>query len=80
LLSIKVEKNETETDNNQWFEIIPVIIDNNEFKDDIEFLNSGDIIGIKGRIRKRNEKIILFCEKLQNFCIDNYKISVNNQS
>ncbi len=65
-MKIKVEKPFYENDED-WYDIISVNMDNEKFAEQINSLSKGMIVGIKGRLNSFNSNSIIVCEKIQIF-------------
>ena len=53
--------------NQHEYQIVPVEVNKKIFKNEINLLKSGTIIGIKGRINYDNQKINLIAERIKIF-------------
>ncbi|MDR0856895.1 MAG: hypothetical protein LBM76_00690 [Mycoplasmataceae bacterium] len=67
IISVKVEKPFVENSDEDWYDLIEVEAENDLFKDELNKLEKGSIIGIKGRIKKIGEKLSCVCERMQIF-------------
>lgn len=66
-VEMKVEKNFVENNEDDWYEIINVLFNNEVFKYDLKNVVDGSIIGIKGRISPQNQEMKIIGERLQVF-------------
>jgi single-stranded DNA-binding protein len=62
-----VEKPFVENENDEWYELIKCEINNEDFKQEIEKLKKGDIVGIKGRIQSYKNFQNILSERIQIF-------------
>ncbi|GMO16590.1 MAG: hypothetical protein Ta2E_07920 [Mycoplasmoidaceae bacterium] len=63
IVSIKVEKNLNENEKNEWYDLVLVELNNNDFASELNKINKNDIVGVKGRLS--NNKVIV--ERFQIF-------------
>ncbi|MDR3330124.1 MAG: hypothetical protein LBS76_02480 [Mycoplasmataceae bacterium] len=70
LVTFKVEKPYLETSEEEWYDLIPVLVDKTIFNTEIKQLTQGAIIGVKGRLsfdKKEKSSLQVICERLQVF-------------
>lgn len=67
-LSLKVEKPFLYGDlNEEYYDFIPIELNNIVFKKQLNSITKGDLIGFKGRLRSDNQTIRVIAEKIQLF-------------
>jgi hypothetical protein len=67
IIKVKVEKPFIETQDEEWYDLVDVRLDNDLFKKEINLISSGSLVGIKGRIKMDNNYMHLIGERLQIF-------------
>ncbi len=65
-LLIKTEK-PNYTNEEDWYEKLSVLVSNEKFKQELESINNGTIIGIKGRLSLVNKQNRIISEKVHLF-------------
>lgn len=53
--------------NEEHYELIPIELNNKIFKNELDILNKGHLVGFKGRIKNENKNIKVIAEKIQMF-------------
>jgi lysyl-tRNA synthetase class II len=68
-MTLKVEKNECNGEKENWYDIVEVEVNEETFKDEFSALKTGDIVGVKGRIKNFAiaQNAVVTCERLQIF-------------
>jgi hypothetical protein len=67
IIKVKVEKPFIETQDEEWYDMVDVRLDNDLFEKEINLISSGSLVGIKGRIKMDNNYMHLIGERLQIF-------------
>ncbi|MDR1991420.1 MAG: hypothetical protein LBP70_01665 [Mycoplasmataceae bacterium] len=67
IVNVKVEKTEANTQDGDWCDLVPVLINCEKFATEMKPMNSGQIIGIKGRMNSAQNKLRLIGERVQVF-------------
>ena len=68
ILTLKVEKPFFDSvDENDYFDSIDINLSTPLFSQDINIMNSGNLIGLKGRIKNENNQLKIIAERIQVF-------------
>lgn len=68
IVTLKVEKPFFDSTNeNDFFDTIDVNVSSSLFSQDLNLINSGMLLGLKGRLRNDNESLKVVAEKIQIF-------------
>jgi uncharacterized protein Yka (UPF0111/DUF47 family) len=66
-VTVKVEKPFVESNEEDWYDIVKIKIDKQLFKNELNLMSTGSIIGVKGRIKNESNNMQLVAERVQVF-------------
>ncbi|MDR3163660.1 MAG: hypothetical protein LBT77_01120 [Mycoplasmataceae bacterium] len=66
-LKLKVEKPAIEAHDEDYYDVIDILVDVESFKNELDTITNGTVVGIKGRAKLINNNMQLISERLQVF-------------